>query len=286
METVLSSYSRKVVIGPDLPTVLIGERINPTGKRKMAEALRAGALELVRKEAASQAQADADVVDINVGTAGVDEINLLPQAVQVAMDTIDLPLCLDSANPLALEAALKVYRGKALVNSVSGKEESLAKVLPLVKQYGAAVVGLVQDDEGIPAEPERRLDIAHKIVERAEAIGIPHEDIVIDCLALAIGAEPKSGLLVIETIRRVKEELGVNLVLGASNISFGMPEREVLNSALVAIAIAAGATCLIADVAKIRPIVLAVDLILGRDRYGRRYIEGYRQRQRAKQGST
>jgi 5-methyltetrahydrofolate--homocysteine methyltransferase len=286
METVLSSYSRKVVIGPDLPTVLIGERINPTGKRKMAEALRAGALELVRKEAASQAQADADVVDINVGTAGVDEINLLPQAVQVAMDTIDLPLCLDSANPLALEAALKVYRGKALVNSVSGKEESLAQVLPLVKQYGAAVVGLVQDDEGIPAEPERRLDIAHKIVERAEVIGIPPEDIVIDCLALAIGAEPKSGLLVIETIRRVKEELGVNLVLGVSNISFGMPEREVLNSAFVAIAIAAGATCLIADVAKIRPIVLAVDLILGRDRYGRRYIEGYRQRQRAKQGST
>jgi 5-methyltetrahydrofolate--homocysteine methyltransferase len=286
METVLSSYSRKVVIGPDLPTVLIGERINPTGKRKMAEALRAGALELVRKEAASQAQADADVVDINVGTAGVDEINLLPQAVQVAMDTIDLPLCLDSANPLALEAALKVYRGKALVNSVSGKEESLAQVLPLVKQYGAAVVGLVQDDEGIPAEPERRLDIAHKIVERAEVIGIPPEDIVIDCLALAIGAEPKSGLLVIETIRRVKEELGVNLVLGVSNISFGMPEREVLNSAFVVIAIAAGATCLIADVAKIRPIVLAVDLILGRDRYGRRYIEGYRQRQRAKQGST
>lgn len=280
METRISSASREVIIGDDQPTVLIGERINPAGKKKLVEALRASNLEVVRSEALAQVQVGADIIDVNVATFGVDEVTLLPQAVQAAMDAVDLPLCLDSANPEALEAALKVYKGKPLINSVTGEEHSLAKVLPLVKEYGAAVIGLVQDDEGIPNNSGQRVAIAHKIVERAEAVGISREDIIIDCLAFAVGADTSSGLTVIEAIRQVKAELGVNLTLGASNVSFGLPERDVINNAFVAIVIAAGVTSLIVDVAKVRPIVLAADLVLGRDKRARRYIEAYRQHQR------
>jgi len=277
MKTRVLSPTKEVVIGDDQPTVLIGERINPAGKKKLAEALKIGNLEIVRKEALAQAQAGADIIDVNVSTFGVDEINLLPQAVQVVMETVDIPLCLDSANPEALEAALKVYKGKPLVNSVSGEGHSLDKVLPLIKEYGAAVIGLVQDNEGIPKDSERRVAIAHKIVKRAEAVGIPRDDIVIDCLAFAVGADPGSGPAVVEAIHRIKAELGVNLTLGASNVSFGLPDRSVLNNAFLSVVIAAGATCLIVDVAKVRSTVLATDLILGRDKRARRYIEAYRQ---------
>jgi len=280
METRISSAKKEVIIGHAQPTVLIGERINPTGKKRMSEALKTGNLEIISKEALAQVQAGADIIDVNVATTGVDEVTLLPQTVQAVMDTVDAPLCLDSPNPEALEAAVKVYKGKPLINSVTGEEHSLKKVLPLVKEYGAAVIGLVQDDEGIPSNSERRLAIAHKIVERAEAIGIPRQDIIIDCLAFTVGADTKSGLATIETARRVKAELGVNLTLGASNVSFGLPDRNLLNSAFVAIIIAAGVTCLIVNVAKIRPIVLATDLILDQDKHARRYIEAYRQRQK------
>jgi len=280
METRVSSPSKEVIIGDDQPTVLIGERINPAGKKKLAEALKIGDLEIVRKEALAQTQAGADIIDVNVGTFGVDEVALLPKAVQAVMDTVDTPLCLDSANPEALEAALKVYKGKPLINSVTGEEHSLKKVLPLVKKYGAAVIGLVQDDKGIPKDAEGRVSAARKIVERAEAAGISREDIVIDCLAFAVGAEPSSGSAVIEAIRRIKAELGVNITMGASNISFGLPDRELLNNAFVVMAAAAGMTCLIVDVAKVRPIILAADLVLGRDKRARRYIEAYRQRQK------
>jgi 5-methyltetrahydrofolate--homocysteine methyltransferase len=280
MQTRVSSPTREVIIGDDQPTVLIGERINPAGKKKLAEALKAGNLEIIVKEALAQAQAGADILDVNVGTFGVDEATLLPQAVQAVTKTVDIPLCLDSANPEALEAALKVYKGKPLINSVTGEERSLAKVLPLVKEYGAAVIGLVQDDEGIPKDSERRVAIARKIVERAEVAGIGRENIIIDCLAFAVGADTSAGPAVIEAIRRIKAELGVNMTLGTSNISFGLPDRVLLNDAFVAMTIAAGVTCLIVDVAKIRPAVLAADLILGRDKYARRYIEAYRQRQR------
>jgi 5-methyltetrahydrofolate--homocysteine methyltransferase len=280
MQTRVSSPTREVIIGDDQPTVLIGERINPAGKKKLAEALQAGNLQIVRKEALAQAQAGADILDVNVGTFGVDEVTLLPQAVQAVTQTVDTPLCLDSANPEALEAALKVYKGKPLINSVTGEERSLAKVLPLVKEYGAAVIGLVQDDEGIPKDSERRVAVAHKIVERAEAAGIAREDIIIDCLAFAVGADTRSGPAVLEAIRKIKAELGVNLTLGASNVSFGLPDRNLLNNAFVVMAVAAGVTCLIVDVAKVRPAVLAVDLFLGRDKYARRYIEAYRQRQK------
>jgi 5-methyltetrahydrofolate--homocysteine methyltransferase len=279
METRVSSLKKEVIIGDNQPTVLIGERINPAGKKKLAEALKAGDLEIVRSEAIAQVQAGADILDVNVGTFGVDEVTLLPKAVQAVMSMVDVPLCIDSNNPAALEAAVKIYKGKPLVNSVTGEERSLARVLPMVKEYKAAVVGLVQDDEGIPKDANRRLTIAHKIVERAETMGISRENIVIDCLAFAVGADTSSGLAVIEAIRKIKAELGVNMTLGASNISFGLPDRELINNAFVAMTIVAGITCLITDAAKVRSTVMATDLILGRDKHARRYIGAYRQRQ-------
>jgi len=280
METRISSETKEVIIGHDRPTVLIGERINPSGKSKLAEELRKGNMEIVRKEALAQAHAGADIIDVNVSAFGVDEISLLPKAVQILMETVDVPLCLDSAKPEALEAALKVYKGKALINSVSGEEHSLGNVLPLAKEYGAAVIGLVQDDEGIPNSAERRVAIAHKIVERAETVGIPREDVIIDCLAFAVGADTSSGPALVKAICRIKDELGVNITLGASNVSFGLPDRETLNKAFMPIVIAAGATCLIVDAVKVCSTVLATDLILGRDKRARRYVEGYRQRKR------
>jgi 5-methyltetrahydrofolate--homocysteine methyltransferase len=280
METRVSSVVKEVIIGDERPTVLIGERINPTGRKKLAAALESGDLELVCKEAVAQVQAGADILDVNVGVAGLDEVALFPQAVEAVMETVDVPLCLDSGHPKALGAALKVYQGKPIINSVTGEDRSLAEILPLVKEHGTAVIGLTMDDEGIPNDVDRRARIAHKIVERAEALGIPREDVIIDCMALTVGADSKAGLITIEAIRKVKAELGVNLTLGASNVSFGLPERQLLNCAFLAIAIAAGVNCPIVDVAKVRPAVLAADLALGRDRYAMRYIEAYRQRQR------
>jgi 5-methyltetrahydrofolate--homocysteine methyltransferase len=269
-----------VIIGDEQPTVLIGERINPAGRKKLQEALKKGDLEIVQREALSQANAGADILDVSVGTFGVDEVALLPQAVQLVIQTVDLPLCIDSAYPKAIESALKVYKGKPLINSVTAEEHSLAKVLPLVKDYSTAVIGLLQDDEGIPKNSERRLAVARKLVERVEAAGIPRRDLIIDCLAFAVGADPGSGPAVIEAIRKIKEELGVNLTLGASNISFGLPDRPLLNKAFIAMAIASGVTCLIVDVSQVRSTVLATDLIMGRDKRARRYIESYRQHQR------
>ncbi len=279
METRVSGATKEVLIGDEHPTVLIGERINPAGKKRMSAALKAGNLDIIRQEALEQVQAGADILDINVSTFGVDEVTLLPQAVQAVMDTVNVPLCIDSTKPEAIEAALKVYQGKPLINSVTGEESSLRVILPLVKEYGAAVIGLTQDNEGIPKDSERRVAIARKIVERAEAMGIPREDIIIDCIALAVGADISSGMMVIEAIREVKAELGVNLTLGASNISFGLPDRGLLNSSFLAIVIAAGVTCPVVDAAKVRPMVLATDLVLGRDKRARRYTEAYRQRQ-------
>ncbi len=279
METKVTSATKEVVIGDERPTVLIGERINPTGKKKLAEALQAGNLEAVRQEAIAQVQAGADILDVNVGTTGVDEVALLPQAVQAVMDAVEVPLCLDSTNPEALEAALKVYKGKPLINSVTGEKRSLAEVLPLVKKYGTAVIGLLQGDEGIPSNSERRVAIAHKIVERAEALDIPAEDIIIDCLALTVSADTTAGLVTLETVRKVRSELGVNMTLGASNFSFGLPDRQLVSNTFLAMAINSGVNCPIVDVTKARPVVLATDLALGRDDFAMRYIRAYRQRQ-------
>jgi len=278
MQTKVSSPTREVVIGDNQPTVIIGERINPTGKKKFQEELKAGNLETVRREALAQTQAGADILDVNVGVFGIDEVDLLPKVVLEIAALVDTPLCIDSANHEALEAALKVYKGKPLVNSVSGEEHSLNRVLPLIKKYGAVVIGLVQDDEGIPQSAERRVAIAHKIVERAEKMGIPREDILIDVETFSVGADTTAGPKIIEAIRRIKMELGVNVTLAVSNVSFGLPERTLLNDAFVAMAIAAGATCFIADTAKIKPAVLASDLIYSRDKRSRRFIEAHRLR--------
>jgi 5-methyltetrahydrofolate--homocysteine methyltransferase len=279
METKVSSAKKEVIICDGRPTVLIGERINPTGKKKLSESLRAGNMEYVRQEALAQVKAGADILDVNVSVMGIDITVMLPQVVQIVQDTVDVPLCIDSDNMAALEAALKVYKGKALVNSVSGEKKALSTVLPLIKEYGAAVVGLIQDDEGIPMTIDRRLSIAHSIVEKAEAMGIPRQDVVIDCLAFAIGANGQAGILVIETLQRIKSELGINVTMGASNVSFNMPDRDLLSNGFVAAVVTAGATSLIVDVAKVRQIVLAVDLVMNRDPYAKRYIKAFRERQ-------
>jgi 5-methyltetrahydrofolate--homocysteine methyltransferase len=283
METKVSSDKKEVIISIDKPTVIIGERINPTGRKKLTEALKVGDLEIVRREAIAQVEAGADIIDCNVNAPGVNDVELLPKVVKIVQEAVDAPMCLDSPNTTAIEAALKVYKGKPLINSVSGEEHSLKRVLPLVKEYGCAVVGLVQDDEGIPKNAERRIAIAHKIVEAAEKSGIPRENIVIDVLTFAIGAESKSGMDVLEAIRRIREELGVNMTMGASNISFGMPDRPIINNAWASAVIAAGATALISDAAKVKAAVLATDLILGRDRFARRFIEDHRKREQAQQ---
>lgn len=282
MNTTVSSAKRQVIISFDRPTVLIGERINPTGKKKLAASLLEGDFSIVQKEALAQVKAGADILDVNVGASGVDEVITLPLAVLAVMEVVDVPLCLDSDNPKALEAALKVYNGKAIVNSVNGQEGRLEEILLLVKEYKAAVIGLTQDDRGIPGDVEGRLEVARKIVARAESLGIPREDIIMDSLCLTLGANNKAGLVTLETIRQVREQLGVNQTLGASNISYGLPTRETLNRAFLALAIANGLTCPTVDVAKVRAAVVATDLILGRDNYAMRYIKAYREEEAAK----
>ncbi len=291
METILKSTHKTVTIGPGKPTVLIGERINPTGKPRLAAALATGDLEIVRQEALVQVEAGADVLDVNVGAAGVDEVALLPQVVRAVMETVDAPVCIDTANPEALRAALAIHRelapeGKPLVNSVNGKEARLEGVLPLVAEYGAAVIALTMDDDGIPSTSEQRLAIARKIVERAEAIGIPRKDIVVDCLAMTVGADAQAGVVTLGAIRMVRKELGLNMTLGASNVSFGLPEREVVNRAFLVLAIQNGVNCPIVDAAKVRPTILATDLLLGRDDYGLRYLKAYKQRRKAAREQT
>ena len=280
METRLSSAKKEVIIGDKRPTVIIGERINPTGKPKLAAALQAGDLEIVRQEAINQVKAGADILDVNVGTATVDEVALLPRAVKAVMDVVDAPLCIDSANEKALEAAIKVYKGKALLSSVTGQEASLKMMLPLVKEYKTAVVGLTMDDAGIPTDSSKRVAIAYEIINEAAKLGIPKEDIIIDCLAMTVGADNRAGLATIEAIMKVKAELGVNQTLGASNVSFGLPERGLINTTFLAIVIAAGVTCPIVDAAKVLATIRTTDLLLGRDQYAMRYIEAFRQRQK------
>ncbi len=278
METRISSRGKEVTITADGPTVLIGDRINPTGRKRLTAALLAGDMDVIREEAAAQVRAGADVLDINAGASGLDEARVLPLAVRAVMEAVEVPLSLDSKNSGAVEAALKVYNGKALVNSVSAEEKSLAEILPLVKKYGAAVVGLTVDDRGIPADAAGRLRAAAAIIDRAAALGIPREDVIIDCLALSIAADSGAAAVTLEAIRLVKRELRVNQTLGASNISHGLPEREVLNNAFLTLAVAAGVTCPYVHAEKARQAILAADLILGRDTYALRYIKAYRQR--------
>lgn len=277
IETRITSATKEVVISYEKPVVLIGERINPTGRKKLTAALEAGDLSIVRRDALRQVKTGADVLDINVGTSGVDEVELLPEAVKAVAEVVDVPLCIDSDNPKALEAALKVYKGKPIINSVTGQESVLSAILPLVKEYGTAVIALTMDDEGTPNNVDRRTAIAHKIIERAEAIGIPREDVIVDCLVMSVATDTYAAVTTFNTIRRVREELGVNQSLGASNVSFGLPEREVLNNSFLTLAINAGVNCPVVNVAKVRSAILATEVLMGRDRYALRYIRAYRQ---------
>jgi 5-methyltetrahydrofolate--homocysteine methyltransferase len=279
METKVSSASKEVIISYERPTVIIGERINPTGRKKFTKTLQEGDLSIIEKDAREQVEAGALILDCNVNAQGVDDVKTLPEAVKVIMNTVDVPISIDTASPDAMEAALKVYKGKALVNSVSGETHSLERMLPLVKEYGAAVIGMVQDDEGIPKSAAKRVAVAHKICEAAEKMGIPKEDVVIDVMAYAIGAEANSGRDVLDAMHQIRQELGVNMTMGTSNISFGMPNRALLNTTWLAMSIEAGGTALIANAAQVMPSVLSADLVLGRDRFARRYIEQHRKRQ-------
>lgn len=282
METIVTSATKEVIISIDRPTVIIGERINPSGNKKLTEALKNGDLSLVQKMAIQQVETGADIIDVNVGAFGVDDTDLLPEAVKLVMDAVDVPICIDSSNPKAIVAALKVYKGKALVNSTSGEEKSMSVVIPACAEYGAAIVGLVSDDEGVPRDADRRVSIAAKIIDRCEKAGIKREDIVIDGLAFAVGADTTAGPQVLDAITRIREEFGVNQTLGASNVSFGLPGRPQLNAAFLSMVIQNGCTCLITNAKHNRATILATDLILGRDKRARRYMTAIRQMNAAK----
>jgi 5-methyltetrahydrofolate--homocysteine methyltransferase len=280
METVLHSRASTVRIGPEQPFCIIGERINPTGRKAFAEELRNGDLSRVATDAIAQTEAGADMLDVNAGIPLVDEAELLQQMLRTVQDASDLPICIDSSVIEALEAGLAVYEGKALVNSVTGEDERLEEILPLVAKHGAAVIGLANDETGIPETPQQRLEIATKIVKVAGDHGIPPEDVIIDPLAMTVGADTEAVTITLEAIRLIREQLGVNMSLGASNVSFGLPQRHALNAAFLPMASEAGLTSAIMSTA---PVVVesvrATDLLLGRDPWGGRWIAAHRARQ-------
>lgn len=274
MKTVLSGRTTEVIIDTDGPVIIIGESINPTRRRKLVSSLQERDFSYVLELAASQIKAGADILDVNVGYPGVDDAKLLPEVVIAIQDNFDIPLCLDSPNPSAIEAALKVSAGKCLINSVNGKEESLRALIPVAKEYGAAIIGLCMDDEGITNDPEKRVSIIEKIIDRAVAAGIRAEDVIADPLAMAVSAEPQACVVTLDTIRQLHRKLGLNITIGASNISFGLPDRESLNSAFMTLAVYCGVTCPIANPEKSTSAARAADLVLGRDDFAIRFV-GY-----------
>ena len=275
MQTILKGKTTEVIIDTNGPVVIIGESINPTRRKRLVETLKAYDFEFALQLAKSQMEAGADVLDVNVGFPGVDDETLLPETVKAIQEAYDIPLCLDSPNPKAIEAALKAAQGKPLINSVNGEEKSLQAILPIAKEYGAAVIGLVMDDDGITQDPEKRFQIAEKILNRAIQSGIAKEDVVIDPLAMAVSADPNACMVTLETIKLIHDRLGLNITQGASNISFGLPYRVELNNAHMAISIWNGLTCPIANPAKITAFVRATDLIRGRDDFAMRFTEFY-----------
>jgi 5-methyltetrahydrofolate--homocysteine methyltransferase len=279
MKTLLKSKNNTINITSDGPITIIGESINPTRRKKLSSALLTGEYDYIYELAKAQIDSGADVLDINVGAPGVDEVVVLPKVVQAISDAFDVPVCLDSSNREALAAALKVVPGKPLVNSVNGEEASLNALLPIIKDFGAAVIGLTMDDNGISTDPEVRLSIAAKILERAARAGIPAEDVVIDPLVLTVGADQNAGRVTLTTIELVRRELGVNINLGASNVSFGLPDRHTVNQAFLALGAGAGASCVITNPEKLTPIIRASDLLLGRDPFAGRFIKDFRKRQ-------
>lgn len=280
METRVTYQDREVVIGPQRPFTIIGERINPTRRKKLAESMAQGDFSLVQQEALKQVEAGAHILDVNAGIPGGDEPALLRGAVQAVMEVVQVPLCLDTANPQALKAALAIYPGKALINSTTAEEAMMAQVFPLAREYGAAVIGVLTDEKGVPPTPQARLEVARKLLARAQDYGLPPEDILLDALALTVGADHTAGRVTLDTLDLLRSELEVNLSLGASNVSFGLPDRKIVNCAYLALAISRGLTAAITDptVEEIKTTLLACDLLMGRDPYAMRWIKAYRQR--------
>lgn len=278
METVVTGKNTEVKFGQELPTVIIAERINPTGRKSLSEELKEGKLDIVEKDAIKQAEAGGHIIDVNVGAVSVDEVSMLPRAVKKVMEVTNNPICIDSANPEAIKAALEVYPYKALINSVNGKEESMEKILPLVKESGSAVVCLTMDEEGIKNDVDARFNVAKKIIERAESLGIKRENLVFDCLVMTASTDTNSGKITLETMRKVVEEFGVSTTFGASNISFGMPDRDLLNIHFLTMGIINGLCAPITDpLIEGLPMALkAADFLAGRDPYGMNFISTYR----------
>ena len=282
MDTVLRSRTKTVTIGSGQPFCIIGERINPTSRKKFSEELREGNLDTVVVDTEAQVEAGADMLDVNAGIPLVDEAELLSKMLTLIQETADLPICIDSSVIEALEAGLGVYEGKALVNSVTGEDERLEEILPLVAKHGAAVIALANDETGIPETPQNRLEIATKIVKVAGDYGIPPEDVVIDPLAMTVGADTEAVTTTLEAIRLIRDNLGVNMCLGASNVSFGLPERHVLNAGFLPMAMAAGLTSAIMSTAPVCvDAVRAADLLLGHDAWGANWIAAHRARRQS-----
>jgi 5-methyltetrahydrofolate--homocysteine methyltransferase len=282
MHTVLRSRSREVVIGPDQPFCIIGERINPTGRKAFAEALRAGDLSEIVKDVEDQVAGGAHVLDVNMGVPLTDEADLLSRAIVLVQEHTDLPVCIDSSVVEALEAGLAVYEGKALVNSVTCEQDRLERVLPLVKEHGAAVICLTNDETGIPQTAAERVEICKRLVDAVHGdYGIPLEDMVIDPLAMTVGADPQAVVTTLETIAGIRDQLGLNMTLGASNTSFGLPGRHALGAAFLAVASYAGLTSAIMDARTAQTVdaCRAADLLLGRDEWAMSWIAAHRQAQ-------
>ncbi len=278
METVLRSRGREVVVSVDRPFVIIGERINPTGRKVLAAEMKEGKMDRVRADAIAQVAAGAHMLDVNAGIPALDEAALLVAAIKAVSEVTDVPICIDSSVIEALEAGLAAYQGKALVNSVTAEEERMERILPLVKKHGAAVIGMANDETGITMIPEERLALARRIIERAADHGIPQEDVIIDPIAMTVAADPTCGLVTLETMRLIRDRLGNNMTCGASNVSFGLPDRATVNAAFLPLAMHAGLSCAITNplVPEVRRAVLAGDLLLGHDEYAMRWIASYR----------
>lgn len=283
METSLSLNNKKVIIGPNRPFVVIGERINPTRRKKLAETMAAGDFSEVLADARKQVEAGAQVLDVNAGIPGADEPALLSEVAQTLVQEIKVPLCFDSANPEALASALAIYPGKALINSTTAEEKMMGTVLPLAKQYGAAVIAVITDDQGVPPTAEERLKVTERLIKRAGDFGVPAEDIIIDPLALTVSADHTAGRVTLDSIQLIQREMGVNMSLGASNVSFGLPDRKIINIAYLALAISRGLTAAITDptIPEIQTCLLACNLLMGNDEYSMRWIKAFRAREKA-----
>lgn len=278
-DTLVSSASNEVIIGFDRPFIIIGERINPTGRKILAEEMKQGDYSRVESDAIAQVAAGAQMLDVNAGIPLVDEPAILAEAIKLVQSVTDVPLSIDSSIVAALKSGLAVYQGKALVNSVTGEEERLEAVLPLVAKYGAAVVAISNDETGISEDPDVRFEVAKKIVERAADHGIPHRDVVVDPLVMPIGAINSSGKQVMHLVRRLRDELKVNTTCGASNVSFGLPNRNGINSAFLTMAIAAGMTSAITNPlhGEVMQAVLGADVMMGNDPHCANWIRKYRE---------